>query len=397
MAAPRTPRRVHRAGWEARLDEEVLVRVRGTRPLDGIGAARLVEAVESLLALGARGVLFDERQAMGEDSPAAGAAFCGFLAAHRHVPVAVVAGSPEVARKVEARVGATSAEFKLEREDGAQEDELKFLFDTAEVEAKVEFESENVTGEQEVELKVQFRELLEFEDADGDGAFDAGERVVQALALPAARWHSLAVEDASAGNAQGKGLRARADLPGGGLFGLDFFVFGDFATLEGTSLEPTEVKFDILIEGFPFASNTSRLALRLETRHEAEFEAEAGEEAEDDAEVAGDEDGLVVRAGAVKALLTWKETASVDGRDEPVRFTLEREETEREVEEGEAEVEEKQVLVLAYARGPSCTTPCWGSRGLAAQASGPSCSGPRPGSSGGVPEAPGARRVKRQG
>lgn len=270
------------------------------------------------------------------------------------------AGEPEragaeafdaVERKVVTRVDAARAEFKLEREEGPAEDELKFSFDTGDVQAKVEFESENLTGESEVELRARFRELVEFEDANGNGAFDPWERVVQRISLASAAWRPLVLEDASAAGAAGKVVRARADLTPGGLFGLDFFVFGEFARVGSVSLEPTEVKFDILIQGFPYQSNSSQVALRLETRHEAEFEAEAGEDAEDDDEVAGDEDAVVVQAGPVKALLTWKENATVDGASRPVRATFEKVETEQEMEDGEAKTEEKRVFALSYARG----------------------------------------------
>ncbi|MGQ0536560.1 MAG: hypothetical protein ACT4PT_10860 [Methanobacteriota archaeon] len=257
----------------------------------------------------------------------------------------------DVKRNVESEVSATAAEFKLEREDAAAEDELKFSLEVEDgVEAKVEFESENETGESEVEFEVEFLELVEFEDGDGDGAFDEGEEAVQSIDLDAdVAWRPFALEDASVGGKSAKVLRAEADLPDGGVFGLRFYVVGDFVTLNATRLAPTEVKFDILIQAFPFGSNSSRLALLVETEHEAKFESEPGDEAE--GEIGEDEDGLVVVADGVKFRFAWKETATVDGASAPVRVTISKAETETETDGDESKTEEKRELALAYPRG----------------------------------------------
>lgn len=247
----------------------------------------------------------------------------------------------EVEREVKVEVGEARAEFKLEREAGEAEDELKFIIDTEEVEAKLEFTSENVTGEDSVELKVRFLELREFRDADGDGAFDQGEEIVQTVELADASWRDLAVNETTVDGAGGQKLTAVADLPGGGRFGLDFIVLGDFATVGAVDLMPTDVKFDIRILDFPFAEDGTLVALLLEEKHEAEHEVEVDEDA----------GALVVDAGGVEALLTWASNATVDGADSPVGVTVLESESETESDKEGSESEEKRLLAFAYARG----------------------------------------------
>jgi hypothetical protein len=138
-------------------------------------------------------------------------------------------------------------------------------------------------------LHHEFLELVEFVDEDGDGAFDAGEPVV-------ARHDLARPPDAVAGNTT---RRVTYDLDPGRLH-LDVRSVGD------------ATKFDIVIEGYSFASPDTRLALGSAIRV-------------DDGVRFGHVNGApAILAGGTGQVpyLSWVETVQVDGRSAPVGWSV---------------------------------------------------------------------------
>lgn len=107
--------RVRGDGWMVWVDEEGLLWTRGTSPQNGSTAAARVAAMRRLLVTHpARAVIVDDRQHAGGDTPAAREAHTAFLAAHPHLPVAVVTTHPstaELVREVRARTGSANLGF----------------------------------------------------------------------------------------------------------------------------------------------------------------------------------------------------------------------------------------------------------------------------------------------
>lgn len=257
-------------------------------------------------------------------------------------------------RRVELDVKDRLAEVKLKREDAAGEDSVKIEFDARRAQVQVKHELEERGGnETEEKLQARFRTLLEFVDGNGNGAYDPGERVVTAFALGSekdakmpvngtAAWGPIQVGDvASANGTAGKKLSGRAAFGGNGTFGLDFYVYGDFAMIGNASLLPTEAKIDILIENYPYARADTLLAVIVDLKAEEKMESEGDD----------DERGFSAPASAnetgFRLVFTWLDHATVDGVDKPVRSTL----LKNEEESGDGEIEHKARVALAYARG----------------------------------------------
>lgn len=230
--------------------------------------------------------------------------------------------------------------IKLESKAAGREDEVKVQFNAAEGEMKVSFERED-NGEEEVEMRVTFRSLDEIV-ADEDAAF--GFTVVQRFPLANLTLMSLDQADFTADNgATGKRIAATYALPGteDGTFGLVFWVFGEFAFVNGVPVRPTEVKIDILLTDFPFEEPEGEVAVNLVVR--TEFEVEMGG--------AHTLDEVLARGEEFAAFFRWADTASVDGVPLPVASVTLRESVEAEAGADEGEFEKKVHLLLVYPQG----------------------------------------------
>lgn len=233
-----------------------------------------------------------------------------------------------------------NVEIKLKQEAAGAEDEVKIVYHADEGTMKVEYKTENATTETETELKVKFREIVEFVDTDGDGAYTPkNDADVQRLNLDDLDWTVAEPTDVtSAGGAAGKRIVGTGQFRDNGTVAFVLYVYGDFAEVNGTTLRPSEVKIDILFEDFAYQANDSRLALIVKAEQESEIEVE---EQEDEQEV----EGLQATANGFTAYFAWADNATVDGAVQPVRTTV------LESEEGDGGSE--RMYALAYARGAS--------------------------------------------
>ena len=220
-------------------------------------------------------------------------------------------------RKVRIDVEDQKATIKLEREEGGAEDEVKVVLDAPEASMKVEYGTKNATAKTETELKVRLREVVEYADDDSDGAYTPGADRVVARHLPSQmRWTvtaPTAVADAS-GKA-GQRIVGTGVFPGGnGSVSFVLSVYGDFATVNGTSLRPSDVKIDVLLDGFPYRENGTAAALLFKTEREAK--AQLRNDGEDRRMR-----GVQAVSGTFAAYFTWADVAMVDGVEKPVHTT----------------------------------------------------------------------------
>lgn len=263
-------------------------------------------------------------------------------------------------RQVRVEVDGLEARIRLERESAAGEDKVAMRYDAADALLEVKYEAEGNDTSSEKKLRARFHEVFEYVDADGDGAYDVGETIASSYLLggghevaaePAtgrATWQPITLSDVTKGNATGKKLESRATFGEGGVFGLVFYVYGDFTLVDGATLQPTEAKIDILVQDYPFVRNDSRVGVALTLKAEESFESdhEFVDEGEQGVAASGS-------AGDVQFSLvfTWKETALVDGVETPVAATIVKESTDVEDEHEGSSTEQKVLLVLSYARG----------------------------------------------
>lgn len=175
-----------------------------------------------------------------------------------------------------------------------------------------------------VEVQGRFEKIREFEDRDGNGAYDLGDRVIR----------EYLIEDLPILNLRQERLETDADgwmgridyqLPQGGVFSLIF------TTKDGS---PDDTKIDVEFRDFPYATARSQLALQIRLAAATDWVIEEGDT----------EDRLVFAgAGGVNGYFSWVRHAEADGRESPV---VARVLEEHKTAAGERDV----VLYLGYER-----------------------------------------------
>lgn len=265
-------------------------------------------------------------------------------------------------RRLRTRIEDDRARIDIQQNRGDAEDHARIQFDSDDAELRVSFETEDEGREAERQLEATFHRVIEFEDGDDDGTFDRGERIASSWLLArdadaeveggpvngTVSWDRLQIQRATSDDdVPGAQIRGRADLGGQGTFGLDLKAFGKMAETNGTRIDAGEAKIDIVIDGYPFAEDDTKVAVVVTVKAETEFE-EGGQAVSDPGEV-GVSAREVLGDRVVEMTFTWKDTAQADGDDTSVGSTIFS--TEREVDQQGYEVEDKKTIALAYARG----------------------------------------------
>ena len=273
----------------------------------------------------------------------------------------------EAKRKVIMEKFQNRVEIELKQEGNESENKVKLKFDTWDARVEVKFEVEENHSETEEKIAARFFQLFEYVDENENNMFDGGEEILSCWNLSnntklkligpgngTVSWAPLTYSDITTDNGT-VGKKISGDATFGpndsASFGLDFYVFGDFALIGNDSLRPTEMKTDIIIQNYPYTHNDSTLALALETKAEHEFKRQ---HADIDSE---DEEGMVATGTAsdkeFSMSFRWQKTAQVEGVNQTVYSTMLKNETEYKDEDAgnKTGYEEKEVFVLSYGRG----------------------------------------------
>ncbi len=255
-------------------------------------------------------------------------------------------GLEEDGRKVTVNISSEGdVDIGLESNTSDGGDEVKVQFGTVAAQLKVSFET-LAPQREEVEMRIEFRDHVEFEDRDGDGAFSPlDDEVIQWM-----RVSNLSVLSPPevgpfpADSVTGQQVNITYGFPehASGTFDLIFRVFGLPTQVDGLLLGPTETKIDIRFTDFPFVSDTSQLALGLDIRTNFELEVDPSLTF-DQVNATGEE---------FAAFFRWMpEAVLVDGNETKAEVTIVRVSRAVEIRGGEGEFESELRLFLAYPRG----------------------------------------------
>ncbi len=174
---------------------------------------------------------------------------------------------------------------------------------------QVEKERENGTTEveTEIEFSAAFREVFEFEDANGNGIQDSEEARLSSVRLESLNYAPVGVESHSADGIDGFKVTI-GGTQDAFFFGLVSYIFPSNAQINGTPVPEQAVKVDILLEGYDFTSDSSLLGLEIgaESTVERETEFEDGSESIE----------VTIERGT--AFFRWAPEAKVDGQMAPV-------------------------------------------------------------------------------
>lgn len=266
------------------------------------------------------------------------------------VPVGMAGAQTDGGTNSEVRTTDDSATVEYRRSVAGTDYTERINFTTNDTTFAVNFQKANETGRQVNELQAQLHQLAEYEDENENGLYDAGEPVESSYALSeqgenvlqgpengTVQWDNLTTSQVQSDDGQtGTMIHARGHFTGTGnplgpvqdvvgeaqnetepkerTFQIRIYVFDQPATVNGTEVDPGQVKVSLATHNYPFAKEGTQLALATETRSdqglENASEADAGVQANDNIE---DVD--------LDMLYTWNSTAEVDGSSEPVGTT----------------------------------------------------------------------------
>jgi len=239
-------------------------------------------------------------------------------------------------REVEVEVQDYEAVIKSSKErNGVEESiEIGVHAESNGIEFGLEYETENETSETELEFEVTFYKLIEYIDDDDDGLYNESmDTLIQTYAIE--NFDPIVYTTENTTDGMVHTLEAATSK---GIFTAKIYATGEFADINGTNIAPNEIKIDVIIDGFDYQNDTSQLAMKVEL--EASAEKEYDDETEDEGEGrATDEEGVDFTNNEYSGFFTWKETATIDGVDMPVKSSL--------TEASESEEE----LLLNYPRG----------------------------------------------
>ncbi|MEE9600747.1 MAG: hypothetical protein V3W22_03475 [Thermoplasmata archaeon] len=203
-------------------------------------------------------------------------------------------------------------EIRSETEISADEVDFRFKAEHTSrpklaVEVEKETENETVEVEVEIEFSATFREVFEFEDANGNGVYDPEEALLSSVRLDNLTFAPIEVASHSADGIVGFKVTMLGTQDGFS-FGLVSYIFPSSAQINGTLVPEQAVKVDILLEGYRFTSDTSLLGL--------EIRAESSVEQETEFEDGSEEVRVNIERGT--AFFEWAPVAQVDGQSVPV-------------------------------------------------------------------------------
>lgn len=167
-------------------------------------------------------------------------------------------------------------------------------------------------------LTVEWRELVEYRDADGDGRFGLADPVAQRMALaglpstsvvaPVLGGRSATVTYSLPDNASRSGP---LPVPGDqGTLTLTFTLVSSPATIAGHALDPADLGLGAEVRGFPYVAEDTRLALVSDVATPLPS-----------LDHAADGLGVALGAGALTLRLAW-EDALADGVAHPAPATV---------------------------------------------------------------------------
>ena len=213
-------------------------------------------------------------------------------------------------REVNVNVMAFYAEIESQLESGGTEDSFKIevVAGSDGVQFKVGFETETGVNETGREFEVNFKELIEYLDVNGNGVYDDSiDTEVQTLMLNSFNPIAYTVENTADGP-----VHVFDVVTTDGVFGAKIYAAGAFTDINGSLIAPTQVKIDVAIRGFNFTESASQLALKVEFSSESEASYDGVTEDEEDGRAVG-ESAVDVSMTDVNGFFSWKQTAMIDG------------------------------------------------------------------------------------
>ncbi len=189
-----------------------------------------------------------------------------------------------------------------------------------EIKVSMELSKFNNTPEPEIEISVEFREIIEFEDNNENGIYDSGDEEVSVYDLRKVDYREIEYSTRTTQDGETEHILTAQTTDS--IFKVVVHAVGNFAIIESGTISPSEIKIDLIIKNYPYEEENTQLALFAKLESEEEMEEEHGGSGDD----SDDERKVLITAAAAEAYFSWAESAEVDGIDTPVKTSTETEE-----------------------------------------------------------------------
>ncbi len=180
---------------------------------------------------------------------------------------------------------------------------------------EMQYRNQAESEQANVQMTITFRQMLEYEDMDGDGQLGPGDEIVSTYDLEKAQWEALEHTDETTDG--GKKVHTITARTRDGVFAMVSHTTETQTQTQWGEMSPNQMKIDLIVDEFPWTRANTRLALRATVENEGTIthiadpaqrqymgENEAGIESND-----GDDVGFY----------TWVRSADVDGTSSQVK------------------------------------------------------------------------------
>ena len=224
-----------------------------------------------------------------------------------------VADKTETEAERQVQVEQNSNQWKVESElkNGNQKDHIQaeFQIGDGKPEVKFEYKSEANSTETEMKYRVNFNQLVEFNNDAVAGYQKGNDTVVSKYDLSKVDWNPIAytTEDNN-----GVTTHIASATTADGVFTLILRISTGFTNINNTIVTPNAIKIDIVINGFDYQGNDTYLSLQTDIKTQSETSVSQHSDDEKNG-FATNEEQVSVGSGSTNGFFSWVKTAKADG------------------------------------------------------------------------------------
>jgi hypothetical protein len=180
---------------------------------------------------------------------------------------------------------------------------------------EMQYRNQAEASQANVQMTVTFRQMIEYEDVDGDGQFGPGDEVVSTYDLEETSWSELAHGE-EAGE-DGKKVHTITARTSDGVFAMLSHTTETRTMTQHGEISPNLMKIDLVVEDFPWTRTTTRLALQASVATEGTVTHIADPASRE--YMGENETGIETQEDGDTGFYTWVRSADVDGVSSQVR------------------------------------------------------------------------------
>lgn len=143
------------------------------------------------------------------------------------------------------------------------QDSFELLIDTKDtLQIYLGYTIGNDTGKKDLEYHFLFKDIIEFEDINGNGWYDEKDTIRSRYSIEDAAFTKMALQNMT--DEDGVDISVLSTGTIDKVFTIRFYATERYAYIHSTLCSPNEIKMDFIIDTYPYQSNTSFLSLSLE-------------------------------------------------------------------------------------------------------------------------------------